>query len=202
LHAPSRTTLVVPSFALEPVNVPETALRTYSPEVLRPFDAPSPRSPLPGPQVPTGSHPTFSCRPRRGIPHPLRSAFAVFHGLDGLLLLEPCGLFQPLTPLGLGFLLPTSCPSGNGLATAPRERGGWTVRARGSRTVRRSGALFTLRSHGPPLRPPKRPFRFRLPGLPSPPITAHPPAEADARLVTGPPRVTPRRRPLRRTAGA
>jgi hypothetical protein len=70
LHAPSRTTLVVPSFALEPVNVPDTALRTYSPEVLRPSDAPSPRSPLPGLQVPTGSHPAFSWRPRRGISTP------------------------------------------------------------------------------------------------------------------------------------
>jgi hypothetical protein len=35
--------------------------------------------------------------PRRGVPHPLRSAFAVSHDLDGLLLSAPSGMFQPDT---------------------------------------------------------------------------------------------------------
>jgi hypothetical protein len=35
--------------------------------------------------------------PRRGFPHPLRSAFAVSHDLDGLLLSEPSDVFQPVT---------------------------------------------------------------------------------------------------------
>lgn len=109
LHAPSRTAFVAPSFALGGSTTTDLALQTSSPEVLRPFDALNTRSPLPGRSVPHGSHHTFSARPRRGFPHPLRSALVVFHDLDGLLLLVPCGLFQPLTPLGLGFLRPTWC---------------------------------------------------------------------------------------------
>lgn len=35
--------------------------------------------------------------PRRGFPHPLRSVFAVFHDLDGLLLSEPSDIFQSVT---------------------------------------------------------------------------------------------------------
>jgi hypothetical protein len=50
------------------------------------------------------------CRtPRRGVPCPLRAAFAVFHDLDGLRLRSPCDLFQPLTPMGLGSRLPALC---------------------------------------------------------------------------------------------
>jgi hypothetical protein len=41
--------------------------------------------------------------PRRGFPHPLRSAFAVSHDLDGLLLSEPFGVFQPVTLVEYGF---------------------------------------------------------------------------------------------------
>jgi hypothetical protein len=44
--------------------------------------------------------------PRRGLPHPLRSAFAVSHDLDGLLLLVPCDVFQPLTPMGFAIPVP------------------------------------------------------------------------------------------------
>jgi hypothetical protein len=39
--------------------------------------------------------------PRRGIPLPLRAAFAVFHDLDGLSFPGPRGLFHPLTLVGL-----------------------------------------------------------------------------------------------------
>jgi hypothetical protein len=46
--------------------------------------------------------------PRRGGPIPLRSAFAVSHDLDGLPFPGPCGVFQPLTPMGFCFPLPRS----------------------------------------------------------------------------------------------
>jgi hypothetical protein len=48
--------------------------------------------------------------PRRGFPVPLRSVFAVFRDLDGLRLRVPCGVFQPLTSLGLSARLPVPCP--------------------------------------------------------------------------------------------
>ena len=41
--------------------------------------------------------------PRHGFPHPLRSAFAVSHDLDGLPLSEPSDVFQPVTLMGFGF---------------------------------------------------------------------------------------------------
>jgi hypothetical protein len=41
--------------------------------------------------------------PRRGIPPPLHSAFAVFHDLDGLFLSEPPGMFRPDTLLEFGY---------------------------------------------------------------------------------------------------
>lgn len=50
---------------------------------------------------------------------PAWSAFAVFHGLDGLILPGPCGLFQPLTPMKF------DCP-------VPRKRG-VEIRVAGSR---------------------------------------------------------------------
>jgi hypothetical protein len=56
----------------------------------------------------SGSHLRLPAPPRRGFPHPLRSAFAVSHDLDGLLLPEPCGVFQPLT--SVGFVSPAPWP--------------------------------------------------------------------------------------------
>jgi hypothetical protein len=56
-------------------------------------------------------HEGLPAPPRRGLPHPLRSAYAVSHDLDGFLFLGPCDLFQPLTPMG--FALPAP------LASAP-----------------------------------------------------------------------------------
>jgi hypothetical protein len=49
--------------------------------------------------------------PRRGLPPPLRSVFAVFHDLDGLLLPGPCDVFQPLTFLGFGSPLASRRPN-------------------------------------------------------------------------------------------
>jgi hypothetical protein len=57
--------------------------------------------------------------PRRGVPPPLRAAFAVSHDLDGLRLCEPCDLFQPLTPMGLGSRLPDPCPFTSATRTDP-----------------------------------------------------------------------------------
>jgi hypothetical protein len=41
--------------------------------------------------------------PRRGVPIPLRSAYAVSHDLDGLHLSEPSGVFQPVTLMEFGY---------------------------------------------------------------------------------------------------
>jgi hypothetical protein len=54
----------------------------------------------------TRSHGDPPAPPRRGLPHPLRSASAVFHDLDGLLLLGPWNLFQLHTPMGFGLPAP------------------------------------------------------------------------------------------------
>jgi hypothetical protein len=76
-----------------------------------------------------GSHRILRALPRRGLPHPLRSVFAVFHDLDGLRLPEPCGVFQPLTPMR--FASPCSL-------AASRWRGG-EFQTRGSRSGRAPG---------------------------------------------------------------
>jgi hypothetical protein len=60
------------------------------------------------------SRPGLAALPRRGGPTPLRSAFAVFRDLGGLLFPGPCDLFQPLTPMRFVSRLPASiarCPS-------------------------------------------------------------------------------------------
>jgi hypothetical protein len=69
-----------------------------------PFDAPSLRSPLPGGAFLPCCH-GAPASPRRGFPHPLRSAFVVSHDHDGLPLLRPCDVFRPHTPMG--FLFPS-----------------------------------------------------------------------------------------------
>jgi len=80
--------------------------------------------------------------PRRGVPIPLRSAFAVFNDLDGVRLPAPCGVFQPLTPMGFGSPSPrsrTARPEGR-----PVRVRGAGYHPEGSRSVR-------------PTRPPKCP---------------------------------------------
>jgi hypothetical protein len=74
--------------------------------------------------------------PRRGLPHPRRSAFAVSHDLDGLRLPEPCGVFHPLTPLR--FVLPVPrlvCPVDRGPKTASVRTRGAGARTGGSRSA-------------------------------------------------------------------
>jgi len=74
--------------------------------------------------LPHRPKPLFRRSPRRGLPHPLRSAFVVFHDLDGLLLCAPCDLFQPLTPLGFGLPVPCSVSFHIGPKTDPSGRRG------------------------------------------------------------------------------
>jgi hypothetical protein len=57
-----------------------------------------------------GFRPDVPTTPRRGVPRPLRSAFAVSHDLDGLLLLEPCGVFRSHTPMRFRFPSPRGRP--------------------------------------------------------------------------------------------
>jgi len=61
------------------------------------------RNPLPSLASFSRCHPLHLALLRRGVPIPLRSAFAVSHDPDGFLLLEPCGIFHPLTPVGFWF---------------------------------------------------------------------------------------------------
>jgi hypothetical protein len=77
-----------------------------------------------------GSHPGLPAPPRRGLPHPLRSASVVFHDPGGLLLPEPCGVFQPLTPVRFVSLFPRA-------------------EARGDE-VRPATACYRCRGPGPP----------------------------------------------------
>jgi hypothetical protein len=85
--------------------------------------------------------------PRRGLPHPLRSASAVSHDPGGLLLLGPGGVFRPLTPLGFGSLLPAACLRSSGPRTflpGARPRGPY----RGSFHASRGGRVFVLEAPG------------------------------------------------------
>ena len=81
-----------------------------------------------------GSHPGAPASPRRGLPHPLWSASVVFHDPGGLLLPEPCGVFQPLTPVRFVSRLPRA-----------EARGG---------EFRPATACYRCRGPGPPGRVP------------------------------------------------
>jgi hypothetical protein len=131
------------------------------------------------PGLPCGSHrwraPVVSSRltswrftlPRRGLPHPLRSAYAVSHDLDGLPLLGPCEVFRSLTSMGFGpgSLLHSPGRSARRPAFPVRVRPNFTevrsgrtqgasCRAGGSRsTPRRTAAEASIRAAWPPLRP-------------------------------------------------
>jgi len=61
---------------------------------------------FPAPPSVPGSHRFLRASPRRGLPHPLRSASAVSHDPGGFRLPEPCGVFRPLTPARFVSLLP------------------------------------------------------------------------------------------------
>jgi hypothetical protein len=134
LHSPSRTSSVFRSVAPGRQATAVRSLRPSSRRFACPYGAPSPRNPLPGTVSSPGaglrlsppvrlrsSHPRSRSDgpavPRRGLPHPLRSASAVSHDPGGLLLLEPGGVFRPLTPVGFGSRLPAACLRSSGPRT-------------------------------------------------------------------------------------
>ena len=146
---------------------------------------------------PCGSHRLVPVLPRRGVPIPLRSAFAVSHDPDGLLLLEPCGVFRPLTPWG--FVLPAPCywcPSSLDPKALPFRTRGANLEAKGSRSVPPVGGPKPSPVAKSPLPPPKRWVRLRFPLPCASPLVRHPLACANLRSVTssfgvapsGPPR--------------
>jgi hypothetical protein len=127
----------------------------------------------------------FPAGPRRGIPLPLRSAFAVFYDPGGLLLSEPCDVFRSLTPLGLFFPVPRGVPGSWFVAARPvrarrsvRERvsprrgpgyGGWVCRGSLPVGFVRAAAAY-VRPLGVPVRGPvaglPRRSAARVPGRP------------------------------------
>ena len=93
-------------------------------------------NPLPGAALPSTCV-SVPASPRRGLPHPLRSVFAVSRDPDGLFLSTPCGLFQPLTPMGFPFPAPSSGASTSALRPTLPYRGdgfhpggSWSTRSR------------------------------------------------------------------------
>jgi len=141
---------------------PRSLSRIHPPlELPAPSALPARGVHFPVPPFPPGFHRPVPSAPRRGLPHPLRSAFAVSHDLDGLLLLEPCGVFRPLTPWGFG--LPASrcwCPSGRTRRPSLPDAGA-DLEAKGSRPIPPVGVTSPVSK--PPLPPPKRWVRLRLP---------------------------------------
>jgi hypothetical protein len=143
LHPPSRTSSAVRSRRPSRRATVGSSSCPSSREVSRPFDAPSPGNPLPGATSVSATEPArlapcrlcrgLSASPRRGFPHPLRSAFVVSRDLDGLLFPEPCDLFQPLTPLGFVFPAPRcrSTVAGRPVCPFARFSKESPVRARG-----------------------------------------------------------------------
>jgi hypothetical protein len=149
--------------------------RTISLEVLRPYDAPSSGNPLPGPQRPTRpsrgrfhspmnttllrftrSSRDIGSGPRHGLPHPLRSAFAVSHDLDGLRLPEPGDVFRSHTSLRFVFPAPHVLPIAASLALAvrrgpkthPSSPGSLRLAGRTRRSVPISGGMLPVSARG------------------------------------------------------
>jgi hypothetical protein len=119
-----------------------------------------------------GLHRDGSAVPRRGVPPPLRSAFAVSHDPGGLLLPGPCGVFRPLTPMRFGAPSPRFVPDRVDPKVAVSWRGGRAFGTRRSRLVpcgRRTRPKPRHRPRmEPPLQPLTRPLRRPDPLLCSP----------------------------------
>jgi len=137
LHSPSRTSSASRSDFLASLRFAQPSFRTSTPfELVRPSGALSMENPLPGVALPS-TLVSVPASPRRGLPHPLRSAFAVSHDPDGLSLSMPCGVFQPLTPMGFVSPAPSSGASTSALRPTLPYRGdgfhpggSWSFRAR------------------------------------------------------------------------
>jgi hypothetical protein len=160
----------------------------------------SPTRPIRGIHFPTNrslasSHRRGPCSPRRGLPHPLRSAFAVSHDRDGFRLLEPCGVFRPLTPLRFASPSPR-------LIALPDKPEDLTDMTRGAGCVTGGSRLPRVSSVPKYLRSSKHRSDRRndRSGSGSPHVSAsrhirHPSACADVRPMAEPPRVAPVRPP-------
>jgi hypothetical protein len=115
----------------------------------------------------------FQVSPRRGFPLPLRSAFAVFHDLDGLLPPTPCDLFQSLTPVRFVSRFRYGRIDLEGSKTvvrsmgAPRQAPGRSLSSSRSplryTSEEESQSSDTPRFPRPPLQPPRWMVRLRLP---------------------------------------
>ena len=100
---------------------------------------------------------------RRRVPLLLRSASAVSHDLDGLRLSTPCGVFQPLTPLGLSFPAPCRDVFTSALRpTLPRPGDGFPPGGSWSSLCRVAAEAAPLRRSAAPFAR-RRPFRLQLP---------------------------------------
>jgi hypothetical protein len=125
--------------------------------------------------------------PRRGVPRPLRSAYAVSHDLDGLLLSGPCGVFRPHTPMGLllpcaplgaraSELTPRGSNAGDGDDDVRASRSGGLRRWSGSPRPTRGWSASNLAS--PVARPPlRRAVQARGPVRLTGPVPASPPRD-------------------------
>lgn len=94
--------------------------------------------------------------PRRGVPPPLRSAFAVSHDLDGLLLPGPGGVFRPLTPMRSGVPFPRFVPFHVDPRVAVSRRGGRAFGTRRSRLAPCGRRTRPKPHHRPRMEPPLR----------------------------------------------
>jgi len=130
---------------------------------------------------------------RRRVPLLLRSASAVSHDLDGLRLSMPCGVFQPLTPLGLSFPAPCRDVFTSALRpTLPRPGDGFPPGGSWSSLCRVAAEAAPLRRSAAPFAR-RRPFRLQLPCAPR--RCVHPrPARVPTRRWSADLR-QPRRRP-------
>jgi len=178
-RSPSRTSTASSSVPPGHHTIGCRSSRPSSLEVCCPFDAPNPGNLLPGRSFHASNEfVAFPLRPRRELPHSLRSVFVVFRDPDGLPLPGPCDLFQPLTPMGFGYPSPLLLslpsrvlrPSFSGtpppvLRSEDRVPfgvgGGFPCHRLPIGFHRRSACASRLRI--PPLRPSRRPFRLRLP---------------------------------------
>jgi hypothetical protein len=125
--------------------------------------------------------------PRRGVPPPLRSASAVSHDLDGLLLPGPGGVFRPLTPMRFWAPLPRSNPDRVDPRAAVSGCGGRAFGTRRSRLVPCGRRTRPKPRHRPRLEPPlrslARPLRRPDPLLRfASPVVGPPSGHPDVRL--------------------
>lgn len=135
-------------------------------------DSPSPRRAPVVTEVAVVSR-RFRVSPRRGFPHPLRSAFAVSDDLDGLLPPTSCDLFQPLTPVGFVSRGPVRLlrsvriedrgPCDGASRQAPGRSLSSSRPSLGLISEEMRPGSVSPRFPRPPLRPPRWLVRFRLP---------------------------------------